>query len=502
MSKICLTDVEAVNDEEYEVFDSYFRPKTIAIVGATNSPFSGGFGFLYALVSSEFPKDKIFPINRNRSEVLGVPAYPNLSAVPVPIDYVIIAVPRKHILDVMEECVKKRIKLGTIFTAGFSEVGQPDLESRIVEIAKRGSMRLLGPNCMGLYVPKERVTFMVDLPVGRENSGTIGIISQSGGHANVFSNMGAYRGLKFSKVISFGNGCDLHCPDFFEYLARDPETEIIFIYLEGFKDAQMGQRFYHMASQAIKKKPIILWKGGKTKAGRGAIWSHTGSLAGSNEVVESLINQIGLVEVTNPEEVIDTLNAFYYLKNRLPIGRRLAVVGGGGGNTVSTADILNRAGFELPENPKEVQEELIKVIGEVGVIVRNPLDLNVSTWEERRMRQVLKIVSSLKNIDLLIFDLGIDWGLKFEEAFNLSGMMQPTFKSVLRGLKKIQVPIVAVFPTIFYEGDIVSKKMEIERMVQEFGIPTFSTMTRAAFALKRLVEYGERFRSNQHPSER
>ena len=495
MSKICLTDVEAVNDEEYEVFDSYFRPKTIAIVGATNSPFSGGFGFLYALVSSEFPKDKIFPINRTRSEVLGVPAYPNLSAVPVPIDYVIIAVPRKHILDVMEECVKKRIKLGTIFTAGFSEVGQPDLESRIVEIAKRGSMRLLGPNCMGLYVPKERVTFMVDLPVGRENSGTIGIISQSGGHANVFSNMGAYRGLKFSKVISFGNGCDLHCPDFLEYFERDPETEIIFIYLEGFRNMQMGQRFYLLASKIIKKKPIIFWKGGKTEAGRGAILSHTGSLAGSNEVVNSLSNQIGLVEVTNPEEVIDTLNAFYYLKNHLPIGRRLAVIGGGGGNTVSTSDILNRAGFELPENSKEIQKEIINIIGEVGVIVRNPIDLNVATWEGRKMRNIIKIMTSLENIDMLLFDAGIDWGLKFEKSFGMENVMQPTFKSIMRLLNKIQVqiPIAAVLPTVFYEGEILSKKIEIEQIVQDFGIPVFSTMSRAAFALNKVVQYGERF---------
>ena len=489
-----------MNDQEFAIFDSYFHPRTIAIVGATNNPFSGGSNFLNALIGSKFPK--IFPINKNKTELYGIRTYPNLKAVPEPIDYVIIAVPRRYVLDIIKECVEVGVKLGTIFTSGFSELGNKDLERQIVETARQGNMRILGPNCVGLYVPKAQVSFIVNLPVGEEHSGPIGIISQSGGHADMFSFMGNYRGLKFSKVISFGNGCDLHCPDFLEYFQRDPETEIIFIYLEGFKDVQMGQRFFQIASQVIKEKPIIIWKGGKTKAGRAAIKSHTGSLAGANEVIDGLIRQIGLIAVSNPEEVIDTLTAFYYLKDRLPIGRRLAVVGGGGGNTVATSDILNKAGFELPENPKEIQDKIKKIIGEVGVIVRNPIDLNVAIWEGRKLRQILKLMASIKNIDLLIFDAGIDWGLNFEKAFKMNNIMEPTFKSIIRLLKtlRVQLPIVAVLPTIFYEGEIIKKKIEYERMIQGIGIPVFPNMSRCAFALSKIIEYGERFRSAKQPT--
>ncbi len=484
-----------MNAQEFAEFDTYFHPKTIAIVGATNNPFGGGSGFLNALIDSKFPKAKLFPINRTKTELFGLPAYPNLKAVPEPIDYVIVAVPRKYVLDVITECAEVGVKLGTIFTSGFSELGNRDLEKDVIDAARKGGMRLLGPNCIGLYVPKERVTFMVSLPVGAENSGNIGIISQSGGHADMFSFLGHYRGLKYSKVVSFGNGCDIHCPDLLEYYKDDPETEILFIYLEGFKNSLQGQRFFRLASEVIKQKPIIFWKGGRTMAGRGAIFSHTGSLAGKNEVLEGLGKQLGLIEVYNPEQVIDTLTMFSYLKDRLPLGRRLGVVGGGGGNTVATSDILNTHGFEVPENPREVQERITELIGEVGVIVRNPIDLNVAIWEGRKFKEVIKIMAS-QEIDVLVFDAGIDWGFNFERAFKMDNVMEPTFKSVLRLLKRLKanLPIVAVFPTVFSEGEIVSKKLEFEGWVQRLGIPTFPTMSRAAFALNKLVEYGERFR--------
>jgi len=491
--KLEIFEVATMNTQDFVRFDSYFHPKTIAIVGATNSPFSGGSGFLNALIDSKFPK--IFPINKTKAELFGIRAYPNLKSVPEPIDYVIIAVPRKYVLDVVKECVEVGVKLGTIFTSGFSELGERDHEKKLVEIAKKGNMHLLGPNCIGLYNPQERVSFMVRLPVGEENAGKIGIISQSGGHADMFSFMGYYRGLRYSKVISFGNGCDLHCPDLLDYFASDPKTEIIFIYLEGFKNSEQGQRFYSLARKTITHKPIIFWKGGRTEAGRGAIYSHTGSLAGSNSVLDGLERQVGLIGVSNPEEVIDTLTAFNYLKDRLPIGRRIAVVGGGGGNTVATSDILNSYGFKVPENPKEVQEKIASIIGEVGVIVRNPIDLNVSIWEGRKLREVIRIMSA-QEIDLLIFDAGIDWGFNFEDAFGMENVMESTFKSILRLLKKIKgnLPIVAVFPTVFSEGEILKMKLKFEQWVQRLGIPVFSTMSRAAFALNKLVEYGERFR--------
>lgn len=487
-------DQEVINqlkDEDFVLFDSFFHPSTIAIIGATTNPFSGGSGFLNALISAKFPK--IYPINKTKTELFGIPAYPDLKSVPEPIDYVIIAVPRKYVLDVIKDCVEKKVKLGTIFTSGFSEVGAADLEKQIVEIAKQGGMRLLGPNCIGIYVPKSRVTFIVNLPVGETNNGPIGIISQSGGHADMFSFLGSYRGLKFSKVISYGNGADLNNPELLEYFERDPDTEIIFMYLEGFKNEKMGQQFFQVASRVIKEKPIIFWKGGTTEAGRGAIHSHTGSLAGTNEVLEGIVKQLGLVAVSNPEETIDTLTAFYYLKDRLPIGRRLGVVGGGGGNTVSTADALNKCGFDLPENSREVQEQIIDIIGEVGVIVRNPIDLNVAIWEQKKIRQVLLLMAAQK-LDLLIFDCGIDWGLHFEQAFGLQQVMEPNIKAVLRLLKRVAIPLAAVFPTVFYQGKILTEKVRFEQMFQKLGIPVFPTMSRCAFALNRLVEYGERFR--------
>ncbi|MHA1264019.1 MAG: CoA-binding protein [Candidatus Helarchaeota archaeon] len=484
-----------MDDEEFREFDSCFHPRTIAIVGATDNPFSGGSGFLNALIAAGFPK--IFPINKTKTSLFGIPAFPNLRAVPEPIDYVIIAVPKNSVLAVVKECVGLKIKLGTIFTSGFRELGDTALENEIVKTAREGGMRLLGPNCIGLYIPKEYVSFIVNLPVGLESSGNIGIISQSGGHADMFSFLGSSRGLKFSKVISYGNGCDINNPELLEYFERDTETNIIFMYLEGFKNAEMGQRFCRIAAKVIKEKPLILWKGGRTQAGKEAIKSHTGALAGSNDVLEGVIRQLGLIEVTNPEEAIDVMTAFYYLLDKLPIGRRIGVVGGGGGNTVASADILSRYGFELPVLQKEVRQRITEIIGEVGVIVRNPIDLNVSIWEQQKVRKVLQIMRE-QPFDMLLFDCGIDWGLHFEKAFGMTDIMKENILSILRVLKKVEIPLVAVFPTVFYEGEILSQKITFEQMFQKQGIPVFPTVQRCAFALNNLMEYGERFREERN----
>ena len=198
-----------LNEDEAKKFEELLNPRGIAIIGATENPMSGGYGFLRGYLDSSYPKDKVYPINPKRDTVFGLKAYPDLKSVPFPIDYVTIGIPKVKILETLENCVEKGVKLAHLFTAGFSELAGnkaegSKLEEKMLKIARKGKMRILGPNCMGLYIPKTGVVLAAGLGTGIENSGKIAFVSQSGAFCHLLGVTGQYHGLKFSKVFSYG----------------------------------------------------------------------------------------------------------------------------------------------------------------------------------------------------------------------------------------------------------------------------------------------------------
>ncbi|MEE8174054.1 MAG: CoA-binding protein, partial [Dehalococcoidia bacterium] len=283
-----------------------FHPRSIAVVGASTQPSGSAANiFIEPLLILDYP-GAIYPINPKGGELLGLKIYPTLADVPGPVDLATICVPAPLVPQVMADCAHKGVKLAQIFTAGFSESGEAGerLEAEIAAIARRGGVRVIGPNCMGIYCPGTGLSFNPYFP---RDSGAVGFLSQSGANINDVVEPGVHRGLHFSKVVSYGNACDLNECDFLEYLAGDPETQIIAMYIEGTRD---GQRFIKALSQATRAKPVIILKGGRTRGGSRATLSHTGSLAGDDAVWDALCRQMGVIQAYNVEELIDVLVTF------------------------------------------------------------------------------------------------------------------------------------------------------------------------------------------------
>jgi acyl-CoA synthetase (NDP forming) len=241
------------------------------------------------------------------------------------------------------------------------------VERTLAARARAGVVRVLGPNCMGLYVPEERISFGMHFPT---ESGNVMMISQSGGHAGSVVGGLAPRGLRFSKVVSFGNGSDIAAPELFDYALSDPDTEVVLSYIEGVRD---GRAFFEAVKRCAAAKPTIILKGGFTAAGARAANSHTGSLAGSSAVFDALCRQAGALRVDSLDELYDMAVAVTTSVRNIR-GTRAVLTGGGGGASVLAADAIARCGIDLPDLPDETREALREWVPVAGNSVHNPID--------------------------------------------------------------------------------------------------------------------------------
>jgi len=311
-----------------------FSPNSVAIVGASLNPFSGGYQFTRFLIDHGFG-GRLYPVNPTSSEILGLKVYPSLAKIPESsVDYVISCIPAEGVLSLLEDCGNKNVKLVHLFTARLKETGrdrETKLQGEILEKARKLGIRILGPNCMGIYYPKLGLSFNHELPV---ESGPVGGFFQSGGGAAEFVRYAALRGVRFSKIISYGNASDIDETELLNYFASDDETKVIASYIEGVK---ADGKFVETLAVAAKKKPVIILKGGRGKTGAKLALSHTASLAGSIKVWQAVLKQCGAIMVSNFQELMDQVVAFTFLP---PItGRRVIIAGGGGGKSMIAADV-------------------------------------------------------------------------------------------------------------------------------------------------------------------
>ena len=280
--------------------EEILHPRSIAVVGASGSGGRGG-GFVTPLQELGY-QGKIYPVNPKYSEIMGMKAYPSVKDIPGPVDYVISSIPASQVLDMIDDCSQKGVKCVHLFTARFSETGRKDaaeLEQEILRQARKGGIRLIGPNCMGVYYPAEGLSFFGGMP---KESGSVGAACQSGQAVHEIVDLAAQRGVRFSKAISYGNALDFNECDYLDYFAQDPETEIVLMYVEGVRD---GRRFFDTLSRTAATKPVIILKGGRGKSGTRVVASHTASLAGSMEIWETLVAQAGAIPVKNFDEMVD-----------------------------------------------------------------------------------------------------------------------------------------------------------------------------------------------------
>jgi len=293
-------------EEKLKELEPVFYPKSIAVVGASAGSKKAGSLWVHTLVSAGFP-GPVYPVGSKGGRIRELEIFPNLRVIPGEVDYVIVAIPRQSVLELLDDCAVKSVKAVQFFTAGFSEMDVQqgyNLEQQMLEKARQGGVRIIGPNCIGVYCPEWRIPFLLGRLGG---SGCVGFVSQSGGVAGKLATTGIARRINYSKGISFGNGIDLDASDFLQYLAADPKTDVIGAYLEGTRD---GIRLFNTIKEVAPVKPLVVWKGGRTEAGAQAAMSHTGSLASSGAIWSAMLRQAGAIEVHGLEELTDTLLIF------------------------------------------------------------------------------------------------------------------------------------------------------------------------------------------------
>ena len=483
--------------------DPLFRPRSIAVVGVPSSSDAPPFPFFRGLLEMGFPERseigessdwstrRLYPVNPRLSKYEGLPCYPDLRAIPGDIDYVICAIPAAAVPDLVEQCIEKRVRLLHLFTSGFTETGdagRADLERRIMARAREGGVRLLGPNCVGFYRPAARVAWSYGFPT---EAGSVGVLSQSGGHAAQLVSEGALRGLRFSTAVSYGNASDLNETDLLDYLAADPDTAVIGCYIEG---PRGGRRFFPALRAAAARKPVAVLKGGMTGAGARTTASHTASLAGAGAVWDAALRQAGAVRVDDLEELEDLLLAWQFgargarsAERGVSALLRVGIVGAGGGNAVLAADEAVRAGLQVPALPEEARATVAKFTPVAGTIIQNPLDTTAANWSDAYDDTLIALGRS-GAVDVLIAALELGWAVwKYTGA--TAEQITATVHQLERARAETGLPLVAVLrvPPV---AEAMAQYAELAGQAAQARIALFPSVRRAALALSRVRRAG------------
>ena len=457
--------------------DPIFHPRSVAVVGASSRP--GAVSFVDHLIEQGCPN--VYPVNPRGGVISGLPVYPTLDAIPGPVDHVISSIPASLVEPMIEQAGAKGVRSIHFFTAGFAETGDADrlaLQERIVDRARALNIRIVGPNCLGLYVPASGLTFAGGCA---KESGPIAFWAQSGTNANTAIYDGQLRGLRFSKVVSFGNAVDVNAAELCRYALADPETEIVGAYIEGLPDA----RDLFQALRALAAaKPVALLKGGMTQAGARSTRSHTASLAGSAEIWRAAAAQANVVLVGSMQESIDMLVGWRY--GAVPQGNRVALVVGGGGLSVQGSDDIAALGLTLPDLSPATAEALREITPVAGTSIRNPVDTQ-ALWRGAAFAATLEAVAADDHLDAVIAQLGYGWGgsIDPDSARQRQERLFGELTKATPRLTEIGKPVLFVIPATHdpfnarLNGDLMQR-------VVAAGYPTFGSIPAAARTLQRL----------------
>ena len=470
--------------------DFLFNPNSIAIAGVSPDVNKPNTAQLYVTGLRDFGyKGNIYPLHPSGGEIFGLKVYTNVKDIPGNVDLVVSAIPARFTPQLVKDCGEKDVKAMHLFTSGYSEIEDEigkKLETEILGIARSTGMRLIGPNCMGIYNPSSGVTFagqFLEQTGFPRTPGSLGLMSQSGGNC-IFCIREAYsRGLFFSKAISYGNAADLNESDYLEYMTEDPATRVIAAYIEGVKD---GDRFLNTLKKAAARKPVIVNKAGNTEIGARACASHTSAIAGSAGVWHDLLKQVGAIQVGNMSELVDVALAFD--KMPPPKGRNVAIIGTGGGIAVQAADDITREGLKIPALPNEVRQKLHDVYGtEAGSMFRNPVDMSPFGKVESHANAI-KAIAESDQIDIIMMQFPFDlWAL-----LNRNIPIKPFVATVTELTRIIRKPLVVV---LHYAVSLGGRRLqdEVQATFVELGLPVYPSITRAASAIRKYIEY------NEHP---
>ncbi len=448
-----------------------FNPACVAVVGDKAET-----NYMWLRGQSEF-KGKLYSVQVDPREIegitaLGVPNYTSLLDIPEPVDLVIVAVPRAVTPRILEDCINKDVAAAHFFTSGFAETDTEEgirLERALTWRSREAGFYLIGPNCMGIYNP---AVGLRQTPMERTGfSGNVGFISQSGTHAITFAEEAYQQGVAINKSISFGNGVVLDSTEYLEYFGQDEGITAIGMYLEGVRD---GRRFLGVLKEVAARKPVVIWKGGRTEEGGRAIASHTGSLAVPMAIWDAAVRQCGAVKVSSLEELVDTLKALQYLE---PVrGDRVGIAGGSGGQSVAIADVFAEAGLRVPPLTRASYDELDTFFTLIGGGYRNPID--TGNVNRRQLRRIMDILERDANVDNLVLLTGVNPRM---------GVVTDDLDMLVELRRRTRKPLAVIFSYYTPENAVASRQAAAR--LREGGVPAFVSLERGARALRNALEY-------------
>ncbi len=372
----------------------FFSASGIAVVGASAKPNKLSYGIVKNLTQYGY-QGGIYPVNPSVDEVLGLKCYPDIKAVPDPVDLAVIVLPAGMILQVVKDCAARGIQAVTVISGGFKELGAEGqaLEAEVLRVIKENGMRMVGPNCVGTMSLHTglNTTFISGTP----DIGGIGFLSQSGAVLGGVVNLVKDKGIGFAHFSSLGNEADVTETDMIEYLGDDPNTTVITAYVEQIRE---GQRFLDVAKKVSRQKPIVLLKAGRTAAGARAVSSHTGSLAGSHSAYQAAFQQGGVVEVQTVNDLFDVSQAFAL--QHLPQGKRVAILTNSGGPAALASDSLAVNGLEMADLSSATIKTLRSKLNP-SAQVTNPIDM-LGGAEPQDYEAAMRAVVHDPNVDLIV----------------------------------------------------------------------------------------------------
>jgi acetate---CoA ligase (ADP-forming) len=472
--------------------DSFFHPNSIAIIGASEALTSYGARYIQALLDFGY-EGKIYAVNHSGNEVLGYKIFHSVLDIAENIDLACICVSSRFVPDVLRDCLKKGVKAAIVLSAGFREIGEEGrrLEEEVVEIAKRG-IRVMGPNCFGTYCPGGKITIVPGGGFPKQAGGTA-LIVQSGQLSEGITGRSFGEGVRYSKVASYGNACNLNEAELLEYLMKDEQTKVIASYLEGVRD---GKKFFEIARAHAGKKPLLIWKVGLTRTGAAAASSHTGSLAGAAAVWDAFFRQTGAIKIGSLEELIDAMVGFSCLPEGC--GSRVALVSGGGAGTVIGADACEAAGMEMPDFGPETIARFRQILPSIGTSLKNPLDMGNPHPPLQLLRSVLEITAASDAVDVVVIRrifFSIKTGKIFSGTTAASDAEQDELLQIpVDVMKKFKKPVVIILPdelTGLENIDLEEDRRKIRDYFFAHNIPVYPSEQRAFTALSRLAVHNK-----------
>jgi acyl-CoA synthetase (NDP forming) len=467
-------------------FAPMFEPQTVAVIGASAKGATLPNHFIRRIRELGFRGD-IYPIHPSAGEIDGLAAYKSLADTPKPIDYAFIAVPGAQIPP-MFEAANGRLRFAHVISSGFGEVDEGrDLQQKLVASARVGGLRLVGPNCMGLFSPRGGITFS---EVAQREVGTVGILSQSGGLGTDILRRGFARGVKYSALVTVGNCADVVPSELLEYYFADAQTKVIGMYLETAKD---GRRLFELLRSAKAAKPVVILKGGRTKLGLAAAASHTGSLAGDDRAWVALARQTGCVLVETIDQFVDTLLIFQSLTPKVAKPtRQITLFGNGGGASVLATDYFARLGLEVTPFDAATLDPLAALKLPPGTSITNPVDCPVGTLQQddgRAAEKILDIIYGNGKPDALVMHL------------NMSAFLGRSKPEVLDNLIAATLRVQQKYPgqahfllVLRADGDpaLEERKRAFRATALALGVPVYDELSNAGHALAALKAH-ERF---------